>query len=84
MNNGDHLTCEIKGLGPGVLYVSFDYIAGTSSVDRSKVRHLESKQLFIVRTQDGSLYTGTLSTAETGAARLRHPGGGERRDPRSG
>ena len=72
MNNGDHLTCEIKGLDQGVLYVSFDYIAGTSSVDWSKVRHLESKQLFIVRTQDGSLYTGTLSTAETGGARPTH------------
>jgi hypothetical protein len=26
MKNGDSLTCEIKGLDGGVLYVSFDYI----------------------------------------------------------
>ena len=65
MKNGDRLTGEIKGLDQGVLYVSFDYILGTSSVQWSKVAHLESKQLFIVKTADGSVYTGTLSTAET-------------------
>jgi len=62
MKNGDRLTGEIKGLDQGVLYVSFDYILGTSSVQWSKVAHLESKQLFIVKTADGSVYTGTLST----------------------
>jgi hypothetical protein len=65
MKNGDHLTCEIKGLDAGVLYASFDYILGTSSVQWSKVAYLESKQLFIVKTSDGSVYTGTLGTAET-------------------
>jgi hypothetical protein len=69
MKNGDRMTCEIKGLDGGVLYVSFDYIDGTASVDWSKVAHLESKQLFIVKTQDGSMYTGTLDTAETAAGR---------------
>jgi hypothetical protein len=29
------------------------------------VDHMESSQLFLVRTQDGSVYTGTLSTAGT-------------------
>lgn len=65
MKNGDRLTCEVKGLDEGVLYVSFDYILGTSSVQWSKVAYLESKQLFIVKTTDGSVYTGTLSTAES-------------------
>ncbi len=65
MKNGDRLTGEIKGLDQGVLYVSFDYILGTSSVQWSKVAYLESKQLFIVKTSDGSVYTGTLGTAET-------------------
>jgi len=63
MNNGDRLTGEIKGLDSGVLYVNMDYILGTSSVQWSKVHHVESKQLFIVKTQDGSVYTGTLTTA---------------------
>jgi hypothetical protein len=69
MRNGDRMTCEIKGLDGGVLYVSFDYIDGTASVDWSKVARLESKQLFIVKTQDGSMYTGALDTAETAADR---------------
>ncbi len=65
MKNGDRLKAEIKGLSEGVLYASFDYILGTSSVQWSKVAYIESKQLFIVKTTDGSVYTGTLSTAET-------------------
>jgi Protein of unknown function, DUF481 len=64
MKNGDHLTGEIKGLGGGVLYVSMNYILGTSSLDWSKVASVESKQLFIVKTEDGTVYKGTLNTAE--------------------
>ena len=69
MKNGDRMTCEIKGLAVGVLYASFDYIDGTTRVDWSKVARLESNQLFVVKTYDGSVYTGTLKTAETGPAR---------------
>lgn len=65
MKNGDRMTCEVKGLDAGVLYVSFDYIDGTTSVEWSKVARLESKQLFIVKTEDGSVYTGSLNTPET-------------------
>jgi hypothetical protein len=69
MKNGDHMTCEVKGLDTGVLYVSFDYIDGTTSVDWSKVARLESKQSFIVKTEDGTVYTGMLRTSETSAGR---------------
>ncbi len=69
MNNGDRMTCEIKGLDAGVLYVSFDYIDGTIPVDWSKILLLQSKQPFVVRTADGSTYTGTLRTLQTGAGR---------------
>jgi hypothetical protein len=69
MKNGDRMTCEVEGLERGVLYVDFDYIDGTTSVNWSKVARLESKQLFHVKTEDGSVYTGTLSTPETGASR---------------
>jgi len=31
MKNGDRMTCQVKGLDTGVLYVSFDYIDGTTS-----------------------------------------------------
>jgi hypothetical protein len=67
MKNGDRMTCQVKGLDTGVLYVSFDYIDGTTSVQWSKVARLESKQLFIVKTQDGSVYTGRLNIPETPA-----------------
>jgi hypothetical protein len=69
MKNGDRMTCAIKGLNSGVLYVDFDYIDGTASVDWTKVAHLESKQLFLVKTEDGSVYEGTLSTPEEGVGR---------------
>ena len=35
----------------------------------SKVDQIESKQLFLVKTENGSVYTGTLSTAEAAAGR---------------
>ena len=69
MKNGDRMTCQIKGLESGVLYVSFDYIDGTTSVEWAKVARLESNELFIVKTEDGSVYTGRLNTAESAAGR---------------
>ena len=69
MTNGDHLTCEVKGLDSGVLYVSLDYIDGTSSVDWSKVARVESNQLFVVKTEGGEVYTGLLRTPEAGPDR---------------
>src|SRR5262245_42171158 len=67
MNNGDRMTCEVKGLDGGVLFVSFDYIDGTTSVDWSKVARLESTQLFVVKVADGSVYTGKIKTPATAA-----------------
>ena len=69
MRNGDRMTCEVKGLTSGILYVSFDYIDGTTKVDWSKVSRIESGQLFLIKAEDGSVYSGTLRTAETPAGR---------------
>lgn len=69
MRNGDHLTGQIKALNGGVLYVGLPYVIQTLSVDWSKVAHLESKQLFLVKTEDGSVYNGTLNSSETIAGR---------------
>src|SRR6476620_9054878 len=69
MTNGDRMTCEVKGLDAGVLYVSFDYIDGTASVNWSKVARLESNQLFVVKTAAGGVYSGTLKTEEGAADR---------------
>jgi len=67
MKNGDRITCEIKGLASDTLYIKVDL--GTSSVEWIKVDHLESKQLFIVKTQDGIVYSGTLFTPESSGER---------------
>ena len=57
MKNGDRLTCQVKGLDAGVLYVSFDYTDGTASVQWSKVARLQSNQLFARGDEDpGSRY----------------------------
>ena len=65
MKNGDKITCEVKGLASNTLYISVDYILNTISVDWTKVDHIESKQLFLVRTQGGVVYAGALSSPET-------------------
>lgn len=69
MRNGERMTCEIKGLSAGVRYVSFAYIDGTASVDWSMVARVESSQLFVVKTESGTVYTGTLESADTAAGR---------------
>jgi len=65
MRNGDKITCEIKGLNSNTLFISVDYILNTQSVDWKKVDHVESKQLFLVTTQDGTVYEGAISTERT-------------------
>jgi hypothetical protein len=69
MKNGDRITCEIKSLAYGTLYIKVEYILDTLSVEWAKVDHVESKQLFIVKTQDGIVYSGTLSTPESSGER---------------
>ena len=72
MNNGDRITGEVKGLNGGVLYINPSYILGTISVDWSKVSRLESKQLFLVKIEDGSVYNGD---AQYGSNACRPPHG---------
>ena len=65
MRNGDRFTCEIKSLSADTLYISLDYALGTVSIDWFKVDHLESKQLFVIKTQNGETYSGSLSMPKT-------------------
>jgi hypothetical protein len=65
MRNGDRITCEIKELKSNTLYISVDYLLNTQSVNWKKVDHIESKQLFLVTTQDGTVYEGAISTVGT-------------------
>src|SRR5258705_11351967 len=58
MKNGDRFTCEIKGLSSNILYYSISYFLGTVSFVWSKVDRIEITQLFMVKTHDGTVYTG--------------------------
>ncbi len=67
MKNGDRLTCEIKSMDAGALYVSLDYVDGTIAVQWSKVARLQSTNLFIVRVENGAAYSGTISVGAADA-----------------
>ncbi|MBP2647774.1 MAG: hypothetical protein H6Q77_1398 [Gemmatimonadetes bacterium] len=73
MKNGDRLTCEIKSLDAGALYIGLDYVDGTISVNWSHVQRLESRRLFIVRMESGVVYTGTLAVADTTVGEEQRP-----------
>jgi hypothetical protein len=60
MKNGDHFTCEIKRLDAGVLLISVASMLGTQSVDWADVQELHSERIFIIKTQNGTIYTGTI------------------------
>ena len=70
MMNGDKITCEVKGLQHGQLSVKPDYVLDTMTVDWSKVDHIVSSQGFVIRTQDGTQYTGTLGLDSKNKASL--------------
>ena len=61
MKNGDKMTCEIKTMDAGALYVSLDYVDGTISVSWARIARVVSTRLFLVQTDDGSVYTGQIS-----------------------
>jgi putative salt-induced outer membrane protein YdiY len=67
MKNGDRFTCEIKGLSAGVLSVKLKYVDGAIAVQWSQVAHVESNRLFLIKTESGVVYTGTVSTTGTSA-----------------
>jgi len=67
MKNGDRITCELQSVDSGGVYASVDYIDGTVKIEWSKVARIDSKQPFIVKTEDGSVYTGTIKTIESRA-----------------
>lgn len=67
MENGDRWTGEIKKLSRESLSISLDYAKGTIAVDWSKVAYIESHQVFMVETEDSSVYMGSLRTAATAA-----------------
>ena len=55
---------RVKESESGRAVYSMKYLLGTSDVQWSQVDHIESNQLFLVKTEGGVVYTGTLSTAD--------------------
>jgi hypothetical protein len=58
-----------SSLDSDTLAIGLDYAARTISINWGKVDHIESKRLFLVKTQDGVVYSGSLSTPTTPGAR---------------
>ena len=63
MKNGDRLTGEIKSLSNGVLFIRVTYAKGILDIQWSRVAKIESDHLFLVRTEEGKIFTGKLSTS---------------------
>lgn len=61
MKNGDKLTCQIKTMDAGAIYVSLDYVNGNIAVEWSRLARLESPNLFLVELDDGTVYSGNIA-----------------------
>lgn len=64
MKNGDRISCQVKNLEAGVLKVDLDYVDGTIAIDWLMVARIESKFLFLVQLEDGSIYSGKVISPE--------------------
>jgi putative salt-induced outer membrane protein YdiY len=62
MKNGDKITCEIKRMEHGQLLVKTDYTKGTLTINWEKIGRIESKQLFVLETEQGNYYSGEIRT----------------------
>jgi hypothetical protein len=64
LKNGDRITGEVKKLENGILDVDLDYVDGTLNIDWLKVERLESKALFLVKLQDGTIFSASIVERE--------------------
>ena len=62
LENGDRITCEVKGLSRGRLSASTDGF-DTADVYWDRVQHVTSTQIFEVETSAGLLYYGQLTSS---------------------
>lgn len=73
--NGDHITCEIKGLEHNRLRVSTDHM-GTVYIEWDKVAHLRSSQQVLLELTDGSRYYGQVAPTDSAGTLLVDKGPG--------
>ena len=69
LENGDHMTGEIKGLNAGVLRVSLDYVDGTISVEWSKVKRVKASNYLLSRSRMDHRTPGRLPALPGNRAR---------------
>ncbi len=60
LKNGDRITCEIKKLEHGQLYIKTDYTIGTIQVDWDDIEQVQSSQRFQVEMTNGERHEGLL------------------------
>ena len=60
MKNGDRLTCEVKNLESGVLYVSLDYVSGNVGLDWKQVEKVQSKGFYQITLRNGDHFEGGI------------------------
>jgi putative salt-induced outer membrane protein YdiY len=60
MKNGDRLTCEVKNLESGVLYVSLDYVSGNVGLDWKQVEKVQSKGFYQITLRNGDHFEGSI------------------------
>ncbi len=61
MNNGDHITGELKKMELAMITFKTDNM-GTMSIKWEKIRHIISKHFFEVDMRDGKIFRGSLDT----------------------
>lgn len=60
MNNGDHLTGQIKSLQNGLLYVETDYASGKIGLDWDQVQSVESTATYRIVMNNGQRLEGKI------------------------
>ncbi|MEE9448933.1 MAG: DUF481 domain-containing protein [Ignavibacteriaceae bacterium] len=66
MNNGDHITGEVKRLELGILVFKTDD-AGTINIKWDKIKNVKTDNIYEVELQDGRVYYGSIEpTADDG------------------
>jgi hypothetical protein len=76
MNNGDHLTGQVKRLQNGLLYVETEYVSGNISLDWNQVKSVQSTATYRIVLNTGQRLVGKIEKesgekAKTGDVLIR-------------
>jgi putative salt-induced outer membrane protein YdiY len=60
MNNGDHITGEVKRLQNGLLFVETDYVSGNIQLDWNQVQSVASTAIYRITLNNGKRLVGNI------------------------